>query len=546
MMTHIVMAIGGIGLFLAGMIAMTEGLKGLAGDDLRRLLRRVTRSPYSGAAAGAAATALMQSSSAVIIMTVGFVGSGLMRFSQALGIILGATVGTTVTGWLVVIVGFKLQLGNIVLPLILAGALMRLFGRGGLQHAGWALAGFGLLFVGIDAMKEGMGQLEGVVTPNLFPDASLIGSLWLVLIGAAITIVTQSSSAGVAGVLVALGSGSIVFQQAALLVIGMNVGTTATAALATLGGNSATRQTGMAHVIYNLLLGAAVFLAMPLLIAGIDAWQARGGAFDSQLTLVGFHTAFTLIGALVALPLAPAFARIVQRVVPDDGASLASRLDETLLAHPGSAIDAVAATLQDVFHRLAKLTTVLLRAGERFHIHPAELAVVQEALDAARVYAGQIRTGQDNTHLHARHVSCLHALDHLARLAHRCGQIQRVRALQSNPELRRLSHFLSRETAKLRQTPGMKNAEWRFDRTRRTLHAALRGFRSRTVEAAAVEGRSAEGTLLQLDAIRWLQRTSYHYWRIAHHLVIASRQAPHEAAQIEDDEDEAALDVEAD
>ncbi|MEY8841056.1 Na/Pi cotransporter family protein, partial [Cribrihabitans sp. XS_ASV171] len=220
MNSDILAALGGVGLFLIGMHMLSGGLRALAGDRLRALLARFTRTPLSGAATGAAVTALIQSSSATTVTAIGFVSAGLLTFSHALGIIFGANIGTTVTGWLVAILGFKLDLGQTVLPLVLVGALLQLLGRGDWARSGQALAGFSLLFIGIDAMKDGLEAFEGIVTPQDFPEDTVLGRLQLVGIGVLITLVTQSSSAGVATALAALGAGAISFPQAAALVIG--------------------------------------------------------------------------------------------------------------------------------------------------------------------------------------------------------------------------------------------------------------------------------------------------------------------------------------
>ena len=188
------LAIGGLGLFLLGMLILTEGLNALAGNQLRRWLARYTKTPVSAAATGALTTAVIQSSSATTVTAVGIVGAGFLTFSQALGIIFGANIGTTITGWLVAIGGFKLDLGYIVLTLVLLGTMMRLFGGGRWPQIGWALAGFSLLFVGIETMQQGMEPLKGLVTPEDFPDDTLFGRFTLVLLGVAITLVTQSSS----------------------------------------------------------------------------------------------------------------------------------------------------------------------------------------------------------------------------------------------------------------------------------------------------------------------------------------------------------------
>jgi len=154
--TSLLQTLGGLGLFLFGMVVMTDALRVLAGASIRDALMRFTRSPLSGAITGAASTAILQSSSATTVAAVGFVGAGLMGFNSALGIVFGANVGTTLTGWIVMGLGFKLDLGALMLPIVLVGTLLRLFGRGRIANAGLAAAGFGVIFVGIEQMQLGM------------------------------------------------------------------------------------------------------------------------------------------------------------------------------------------------------------------------------------------------------------------------------------------------------------------------------------------------------------------------------------------------------
>ena len=269
------------------------------------------RSPVSpgarraGALTGAATTALIQSSSATTVATIGLVGAGLLTFPQALGVIFGANIGTTLTGWIVATLGFKVKLGLIAPVMTLAGVLLRLFARGALAEAGLGLAGFSLLFIGLDMMQAGLAALEGGVTPTVFPDDTVFGRFQLVLIGVAITLVTQSSSAGVATALVALHTGAISFYQAAALVIGMDVGTTFTAVIASLGGSTAMRRTGYAHVTYNVATGLMAFAILPVFVWATAGFLERGG--DQQLTLVAFHSLFNLIGVLAILPITGVF-----------------------------------------------------------------------------------------------------------------------------------------------------------------------------------------------------------------------------------------------
>ncbi|MFP5380591.1 MAG: Na/Pi symporter, partial [Vicinamibacteria bacterium] len=180
--------------------------------------------------AGAGITALVQSSSATTLATIGFVSAGLLSLPNAIGVVIGANIGTTATGWLVSLLGLKLSIGKIAMPLIGVGALLRLLARERLAQAGLALAGFGVIFVGIDALQAGMAALAGRVDPAQFPVAGLAGRLLLVLLGVLMTVIMQSSSAAVATTLTALSGGAITLDQAAALVIGQNVGTTVTAA----------------------------------------------------------------------------------------------------------------------------------------------------------------------------------------------------------------------------------------------------------------------------------------------------------------------------
>ncbi|MEO1018528.1 MAG: Na/Pi symporter [Pseudomonadota bacterium] len=516
MSANVLVAIGGIGLFLIGMLVLTEGLRTLAGAALRKTLTRLTKTPLSGAAAGAFTTAVVQSSSATTVTAVGFVGAGLLTFPQALGIIFGANIGTTITGWLVALIGFKLDLGMLAPPLLLIGALLRLFAGGRAAQIGWSLAGFSLLFLGIDAMKTGLAGFEGTVTPASFPDDTLFGRLQLVLIGVAITLVTQSSSAGVATALVALSAGTISLPQAAALVIGMDVGTTATALLAALGGSTAMRRTGYAHVLYNVMTGTLAFLLLtPFAWIAGAVGSAEG---DAQIALVAFHTFFNALGVVVVLPFANPFARLIERLVPEHETPMLRRLDRKLLNEPAAAIDAASATLSALSHAAFANVGDSLRPRLDKDALAQRRAELAAGIDALRTYLEQVRTGPEDPYSHRRHVAAMHALDHLSRLHQRCCEIERIEALPSEPRLARLAAMLGRVAGMGAQHARLGACEATFDRVRQILRAQRDQYRARTVEAAAAQRIDAETVLARLDGIRWLHRVSYHLWRIAHHL----------------------------
>ena len=525
----ILLFFGGVGLFLLGMLVLTDGLQGLAGDALRRGLARFTKNPSSGAMAGAAATAIVQSSSATTVATIGFVGAGLLTFSQALGIIFGANIGTTITGWFVAILGFKFDLGTVVLPLVFLGVLIKIFGRGKVQHAGWALAGFSLLFIGIDAMQQGLAPFEGDVTPDNFPDDTWFGRIQLVLIGALITLVTQSSSAGVATTLVAMQAGTISFTQAAAMIIGMDIGTTFTAALAALGGSTARRQTGYAHVIYNVMTGVMAFFLLTPFAALVDAWIANGGKGNAQISLVAFHTTFNTLGVLLVLPFAKPFARFIVWLVPEGGPPLLRRLDDRLLKEPAAAVEAVIATVGDIARELFDLLIDLLDPTRSRRPDPMRLRAVGQALEVTGAFVEQIRTDPSLSATHQRHLAAMHALDHLNRLHHRCGQRARIRVLASEHRLRRLSGLLLGALSDERRRKDPLQAERVFERLRALLHRRRTTYRRRTVAAASSKQISARTALARLDSVRWLHRATYHVWRILFHMAAALETPPGEA-----------------
>ncbi len=504
----ILRALGGVALFLLGMLILTDGLRALAGDALRTMLARMTRTPWSGALAGALATAMIRSSSATTVTAVGFVGAGLLTFPQALGVIFGANIGTTITGWVVALLGFGFDTGLVAMPLALAGVLLRLFGRGRARDVGWAFAGFWLLFIGVAAMQDGLAVFEGRITPADFPDDTFAGRLQLVLIGGAITLVTQSSSAGVATALVALAGGAIALPQAAAMVIGMDIATTFSAFLATLGGSVAMRRTGYAHVIYNVLTGTMAFALLDLFGFLSDA-ALKAGAGPAFL-LVAFHTSFNTLGVLLVLPFTDRFAALICWLVPERGAPALRRLDVRLVSDPAAAVDAVAGTLGEIADDLCAALLSQLRGASP---HGRGVADAAAALSATRAFMSHIQTTPDTGAPHLRHVAAMHALDHLDRLCRRAGQDARLAALRDDPRLARLAGLLAAALARTGE-----RAPRALARVAQVLAKADQGYRAATIDAAARRAIDPGAALARLDAARWLQRVGWHLWRIAGHL----------------------------
>jgi len=512
----------GIGLFLLGMVILTDGLKSLAGDAMRAVLIRFTHTPYSGALTGAVTTALLQSSSATTVAAVGFVGAQLITYPMALGIILGANVGTTITGWLVVLLGFKLQLDSILPPFILFGVALRLFARGQLARIGMTLAGFALIFVGIAALQQGMGGLEKHITPDSFPLDSVAGRIQLVLLGVLVTLVTQSSSVGVAMALTALYAGAINFPQAASLVIGMNVGTTATAALATIGASASSRRTGLSHVTFNIVTAIVAFILLSpfiyLLQSITPAWFQR----DPELALVAFHTGFNILGVIAILPFARQFANWMIKLVPETDSVYSRALDTTLLKEPGVALDAAQAAISELcvvtFQRLRQLL------GDNVGENVPSTARLHLAVSEALSYIDQIHLGQNNHPSWERLIEFMHALDHLKRLLVRCDETRRATLALRMHEVDEARHLLSQalQAAVLDIRSGQVAA------SANSLRAALPNISQLTEQARnAVMASVAEGEFDvavatdRLEAVRWLQRSGDHVARITSHLETA-------------------------
>ncbi|WP_460275435.1 Na/Pi cotransporter family protein [Celeribacter sp. ULVN23_4] len=535
MVTDVVNALGGVGLFLFGMIWLTRGLRDLAGQALRRALAKFTRTPLSGAMTGAVTTALVQSSSATTVTAVGFVSAGLLTFPQALGIIFGANIGTTVTGWITAILGFKLDLGQITLPLVFLGAMAHLFGGPRLKSAGTALAGFALLFLGIEVMKSSLASFEGLVTPSDFPQDTVFGRLTLILIGAAITIVTQSSSAGVATALAVLGAGAINLPQAMAMVIGMDVGTTVTAALATLGGSTAARRTGLSHVIYNILTATmAFFLLTPYsALIALPAFQ-----MDAQIALVAFHTGFNILGVILILPFTRPFANLVTFLVRAKGPTLTRGLGKELLRDPDLAFEAAQSTLTALVKAQFSYLAHRITRPDMTREDEAQLRRLREALTELRTYVDAIPKTPGDARKAAQRASILHILDHLSRLLFRCTQTPRLSALSKDHKLRRLSRVLAQIAADSDTIDSLSASESRLKKLRHLMQDQRELFRLHTMEQTPEFGLSAEDMGLRLDAMRWLHRVSYHLWRITYHMLkLQEDRAPASAGR------EAAIDV---
>ena len=503
---------GGIGLFLLGMLLMTEGLRSAAGDALRPILSRFVSGPISALASGTGLTMLVQSSSAVTLATIGFVSAGLVTFPQAIGVLLGANLGTTSTGWIVSVLGFKLDVVAVALPLIGVGALARLLGSGRRASLGTALCGFGLIFVGIDTLQRAMEGLADRIDIASFGGEGAAHLLLLMGAGIVMTVVLQSSSAAVATTLAALHAGAISLADASVLVIGQNVGTTVTAALAAVGASVPARRTAVAHILFNLAAAAAALAVLPLLMRA--ALTVTGG--EPEMALAAFHTGFNLLGVLLVLPWLGGFAALVERLVPERGPALSRYLDASVAAVGPVAVETARRALIEVAQVL--VAALRLRLDGRASETQARLGPARAAVEELRSFLASVRSERESPGLRERHVSALHALDHLDRLARAAGEeidAASVASLLPGPgrDLEAALELVSSWTLDGGTAPPPELA---------ALSAATADARrAQRVDTLArtAAGELDPGTALaHNEAMRWFDRLAYHLWRALHHL----------------------------
>jgi phosphate:Na+ symporter len=516
-------AAGGLGLFLLGMGLMTEALRNLAGNRLRQALLRFTRSPWSGAATGAITTALVQSSTATTVATVGFVSAGLLSFQASLGIIFGANVGSTGLGWLVALLGIKFELVRLMLPLVLVGAGLRLLGRGRQALVGQGLAGFALLFVGIAALQQALAGQGLLLDPARFDAATPVGRLQLLLLGLLSTVITHSSGAGVATTLAALAAGVIGLPQACALVIGMDVGTTVTALLASLGASLSARRTAAAHVIFNLITAIGAFLLLPAYLTLLQlGWPALVER-DPEFALTAFHTGFNLLGVLLVLPFTAVFATLIRRLVRPGVGRLIDDLPDTPPADPATAIGQASQALEPCLLELLRLLRDgLVNGNGRPNQSAQRLAVLQGDLDHLELFLDQIHLDPEQLPDSEALRHLLHGLDHLQRLHERCEEEQdRLRTAATSaslgPERQQLLATLERLLILLDQGRWpLASAE--ASTCARALHRRVAPYRQQVLAAVAQGDLDVDAGTSRLEAMRWLQRVGQHLERACRHL----------------------------
>lgn len=370
---NIMMLLCGLGLFLYGMKLMGEGLELTAGSRLKSMIERLTTNKYMGALIGLAVTAVIQSSSATTVMVVGFVNAGLMNLAQAVGVIMGANIGTTVTGLMIAI-----KLNSLAPIAIFLGVVMMMFcKKTNHKHVGQIICGFGILFFGMTVMSTAMEPLsESEFFRNLF--IQLQNPLLGLLVGLAFTALIQSSSASL-GVLQALAaSGAIMLNSAVYVIYGQNIGTCVTAILACAGATKTAKRTATVHLLFNVI-GATMFTLLTMWTPFVDLVKMMApGNILMQISII--HIFFNVVTTAILLPLSKYLVDLACKVIPGEDrqqeALHLEYLDQRILNTPPIA---VAQVIKEV-ERMARLarTNFINSMDALFHKDEAKLKEIEE------------------------------------------------------------------------------------------------------------------------------------------------------------------------
>ncbi|WP_422478327.1 Na/Pi cotransporter family protein [Pleomorphochaeta sp. DL1XJH-081] len=327
MIYQLLQIVGSLGLFLFGMRTMSDGIQKAAGERLQSILNFMTGNRVSAILTGFAITAIVQSSSATTVMVVSFVNAGLLQLTQSIGVIMGANIGTTVTGWLVAILGFKVKISAMALPAIGFGFILLLIKKLNKQDLGETLIGFGLLFMGLDFLKGSVPDIsqhpEMLEFLANFTGHGLASYFLFIIVGTLLTIIVQSSSAAMAITLTMAYAGWIDYPTAAAIVLGENIGTTVTAYLASIGTSVNARRASRAHTLFNIfgvLWMTPIFYLFLNLVNTIvpgDVY-ALDGAKALPAHLAMFHTLFNITNTFLCSFFVNLIAKMVTKLVPDE------------------------------------------------------------------------------------------------------------------------------------------------------------------------------------------------------------------------------------
>lgn len=561
-MSTAISILGGVGLFLLGMTVMTDGLKALAGSALRTVLAKAAATPLRGAFWGAIATLIVQSSSATTMTTIGLVSAGLLTFPQGLGLVFGANVGTTGTGWLVALIGVRVSLTAAALPMIFVGALIKLLGSGRTAGAGAALAGFALVLFGLTTLQQGMGGLAEQLNPADLPAvlaapgagwwSGMLGVLALLIVGLVMTAVMQSSTASIALTLSAHYAGAVGLDQACALIVGQNIGTATSSAMAAIGASATAKRLAVAYILFKLIAAVIALLLFPIVIPLL---VRASNTIDGVTLLAGYHTAYNVVGVAVLLPVMNNFTRFVERILPDRGSALTRCLDPSTLAIPIAAEEAVRRTVARALGAMCQSLGGLLAGAARDGQAELPMEEAASALCQAQEFISEVSRPPDSPDEQRRLTLTMHALDHASRLAEVAAEEngpwaarnggEDIRAAQLCADAMKYTAEIAAQVAAASGSPVKSDAQLRsslaqpfdarivepvspiqdvlvrLEQCAKDLHSLQKDHRVAALGAIAKGAMTASEAMACVDTVRRLTAVAHHAWRSASQLVEA-------------------------
>jgi phosphate:Na+ symporter len=520
------------------MAVMTDGLKALAGSALRIVLAKAAATSLSGTFWGAVVTLLVQSSSATTMTTIGLVSAGLLTFPQGLGLVFGANIGTTGTAWLVALFGVRISLTAYALPMVFVGALFKVIGKGRWAASGAALAGFALILVGLTTLQQGMGGVAEQLRPADLPPvlgepgvswwSGALGVVVLVATGIVMTTVMQSSTAAITVTISALYAGAVGLDQALALVIGQNIGTSTSSAMAAVGASSTAKRLAVAYIAFKLVAAAVALVLFPLTVR-LTAFASD--SLDPMTLVAAYHTAYNVVGVALLLPLIGPFTRLIERVVPERGSVFTRYLDPAALATP---IVAVEAARRTVSHVLAALC-----AAPDAGIDVVTVSRASDALREANAFLSKVTEPLIDEGEQRWLISTVHALDHAVGFADTLRESAKIQVTLDQPAegravalgaeatrsaaevLASLEHGPPTPSAEGHAAAGSADVVERLARCSSELANLRPEHRRATLDSIATGRLTVSDAIARVEAVRLLDQRAHHLWRAAAHLAAA-------------------------
>ncbi len=391
----------GISIFIVGMFFMEDGFKLFTGGVLEKILKKTSGTLIKSIFSGFVATAVVQSSSLISVIAISFLSADLIALGQAIGIIFGANIGTTTTAWIVSTFGMKIKIATYAMPMLVFGVIFTFFKNRSFKGAGNILLGLGFIFLGISFMKEGFEALKQGIDLASFAMDGWLGIASYVLVGAAATVIIQSSSATMALIITAVATGQIGYMNSLSLAIGANIGTTVTAVLGSLTSNANGKRLAVAHFIFNVVTALVAIIFIYQLRALVDVISGFVGIGDQDIAmkLSLFHTIFNIIGVLLVTPFVKQLVAFLETlfIYKGDKRGRPIYLDDEVIQAPAAALAALKKETEHLYDNVSEIVVKALQLHRHEVFSTDDMrsvveSVTTEDIDVDRLYEERIKS----------------------------------------------------------------------------------------------------------------------------------------------------------